>query len=265
MMNVTSTQRGDPNTPIFQMLWDYVRSEHEGVLLSPHLPVMCAFLTHVTFCAPFLLLDLLAGFSRRVAAWRISAKEKPPPVGAWFRCLRKVALRYLVVVLPVSALLQMAWSPPRLPERSPSSWQLFVDVFACFLLFDSLFFFWHLCMHRIPWLYRNVHQQHHQHHVPFALQAQDASISELLSLLFLARISARLVNCHPMSEILFHILNTWLAVEDHCGYDLPWALHRLVPFLGGAPHHHAHHRRHNVNFAPYFTHWDQFFGTYNVG
>ncbi|XP_057687764.1 cholesterol 25-hydroxylase [Corythoichthys intestinalis] len=264
-MNVPSTQRGEPCGPILQSLWDYVRSEHEGVLLSPHLPVFCAFLTHVAFCTPFLVLDLLAGFSRRFRAWRIYAEEPLPPFRAWLKCLWKLAVQYLTVVLPVSALLQMPRCPLRLPGRSPTSWQLFVDVFACFLLFDSLFFFWHLSMHRFPWLYRNIHQQHHQHRVPFALQAQDASTSELLSLLLLARISAFLVNCHPMSEILFHILNTWLAVEDHCGYNLPWALHRLLPFLGGAPHHHTHHRRHNVNFAPYFTHWDHIFGTYSEG
>ncbi|XP_077378305.1 cholesterol 25-hydroxylase-like [Festucalex cinctus] len=253
-----------PCGPMLQSLWDYVRSHHEGVLLSPYLPTFCAFLTHVAFCAPFLVLDLLAGVSRRVRSWRIPAGEPPPPpLLAWWKCLWKVAVQYLTVVLPATAVLQMAKSPAKLPERSPSNWQLFVDVVACFLLFDALFFFWHLCMHRFTWLYRNIHRQHHQHRVPFALQAQDASPAELLSLLLLAQLSARLANCHPLSAILFHVLNSWLAVEDHCGYDLPWALHRLLPFFGGAPHHHAHHRRHSVNFAPYFTHWDRLFGTYS--
>lgn len=115
-----------------------------------------------------------------------------------------------------------------------------------------------------PWLYRKVHQLHHQHHVPFALAAQDASGAELLSLLLLALISAQLVGCHPLSEAVFHLINTWLAVEDHCGYDLPWALHRLLPFLGGAPYHQTHHGLHNCNYAPYFTHWDHLFGTYQA-
>lgn len=115
-----------------------------------------------------------------------------------------------------------------------------------------------------PWLYRKVHQLHHQHHLPFALAAQDASGAELLSLLLLALISAQLVGCHPLSEAVFHLVNTWLAVEDHCGYDLPWALHRLLPFMGGAPYHQAHHGLHNCNYAPYFTHWDHLFGTYQA-
>lgn len=114
---------------------------------------------------------------------------------------------------------------------------------------------------RIPWLYHNVHHIHHQNRDPFALAAQDSSISELLSLQTLAFISAMLVGCHPFSEILFHLVNTWMAVEDHCGYDFPWALHRLLPCFGGAPHHLAHHQHFKGNFAPYFRHWDYIFGT----
>lgn len=114
---------------------------------------------------------------------------------------------------------------------------------------------------RFPWLYRNIHQLHHQHRLPFALAAQDASSYELLSLLLLAMTSAWVVGCHPLSEAVFHLLNTWLAVEDHCGYNLPWATHRLLPFMGGATHHQVHHILYHGNYAPYFTHWDQLFGT----
>lgn len=118
------------------------------------------------------------------------------------------------------------------------------------------------CASRTPWLYRHIHQFHHQHRQPFALSAQDASAPELLSLLLLAMASAWLVGCHPLSETVFHLANTWLAVEDHCGYDLPWALHRLLPFMGGAPYHQDHHVLFRGNYAPYFTHWDRLFGTY---
>lgn len=107
-----------------------------------------------------------------------------------------------------------------------------------------------------------MHRQHHQQQTPFALAAQDASWAELLSLLLLALASAHLLGCHPLSELFFHLLNSWLAVEDHCGYELPWAPSRALSFLGGAPHHQAHHGLSAVNYAPYFTHWDQLFGTY---
>ncbi|KAF3696151.1 Cholesterol 25-hydroxylase [Channa argus] len=249
------------DAPVLQGLWDSVRAGQEQLLLSPYLPASCAFLMHVTLCAPFLVLDVLGSVCQRVRSWRIEAGS-PPSLRRWYDCFGRLLYRYLTTVLPATALFQTALRSPTFPVQAPSCWQLFVQVFACFLLFDALFFIWHLSMHRFSWLYRKIHQHHHQHHIPFALAAQDASSAELLSQLLLALTSAWVVGCHPLSEVVFHILNTWLAVEDHCGYNLPWALHRLLPCMGGAPYHQAHHSLHSGNYAPYFTHWDKLFGTY---
>ncbi|KAM3610335.1 uncharacterized protein V6R79_002456 [Siganus canaliculatus] len=262
-MNVnTDHVNDDPHQFVLQVMWDYLRAEQQQI--PPYLPASYAFLTHVLLCAPFLALDSLASVSQRVRLWRIAAGSGPPPcLQRWMDCFWRVLCRYLVVVLPVTVLVQVARSPV-LPVLAPSCWQLFVEVFACFLLFDTTFFIWHFSMHRSPGLYRRVHQLHHQHRVPFALAAQDSSSLELLSLTLLALSSAWAVGCHPLSEAFFHLINSWLAVEDHCGYDLPWALHRLLPCLGGAPFHQAHHSLHRVNYAPYFTHWDHLFGTYHA-
>ncbi|XP_072290115.1 cholesterol 25-hydroxylase [Eucyclogobius newberryi] len=250
---------------LLQGLWDFVRAGQEEVQMSLYLPACCAFLTHVLLCAPFFILDLLSRVSPTIRAWRIDPHTVPAPgPRRWLECLWRVAGRYVTVVLPVTALLQCVLRGPGLPERAPSCHRLCVEVIACVLLFDALFFAWHFCMHRFPWLYRHVHMEHHRNKPPLALAAQDASGWELLSLLLLALVSARLVRCHPLSEALFHLLNCWLAVEDHCGYDLPWGLNTLVPGsgLGGAPFHQAHHAKQNRNYAPYFTHWDLLFGTY---
>lgn len=263
-MNAPSTDHGVACAPVLQRLWDHVRAGQEEVLLSPYLPASYAFLTHVLLCAPFLALDAVGSVSQGVRQWRISAGSGPPPsLRQWLDCFWRVLRRYLTSVLPATALFQ-ALRSPALPELAPSCWQLFVEVVACLLLFDTLYFIWHLSMHRIPWLYHNIHQLHHQNKVPFALTAQDASSSELLSLLLLALSCAWVVGCHPLSEAFFHLINSWLAVEDHCGYDLPWALHRLLPCMGGAPFHQAHHTFHSGNYAPYFTHWDHLFGTYRA-
>ncbi|KAM9858160.1 cholesterol 25-hydroxylase-like protein [Aulostomus maculatus] len=248
--------------PVLHSLWRYVRAGQEEVLLSPFLPACCALLTHLLLCAPFLALDALAAFCPLIRSWRLAAGSgPPPPLSRWWGCFLGLLHRYLTAVLPATALFQTLRSP-ELPEQAPTCWQLFVEVLASFLLFDTLFFIWHFFMHRVPWLYRSIHQQHHQHQMVFALVAQDASAIELLSLLLLALTSAWAVGCHPLSEAFFHLLNSWLAVEDHCGYNLPWGVHRLLPCLGGAPHHQAHHSRHSGNYAPYFTHWDRLFGTY---
>ncbi|XP_047448195.1 cholesterol 25-hydroxylase-like protein [Mugil cephalus] len=258
-MNETTTEDA---APILQGLWEYVKAGQEDVLCSPYLPASCAFLTHVLLCAPFLVLDALGSVCQRIRSWRIAAGSGPPPsLRRWFKCFLRVLYKYTCAVLPATAFFQSLRSP-KLPELAPSCWQLCVEVTACCLLFDTFFFIWHYTMHRTPRLYRSIHQEHHQHHVPFALAAQDASSAELLSLLLLALSSAWLTGCHPLSEVLFHLLNSWLAVEGHCGYNLPLALHRFLPCVGGAPHHQAHHSLQSCNYAPYFTHWDHLFGTY---
>ncbi|KAL6114688.1 uncharacterized protein ACO6RY_05389 [Pungitius sinensis] len=250
--------------PLLQGLWEHVRSGQEDILLSPYLSASFAFLTHVLLCAPFLALDVLGGFCLRVRSWRIAAGSGPPPSPRrWLDCFWRVLWGYATTILPATALVH-ALRSPALPALAPSCWRLFAEVFASLLLFDTVFFICHVAMHRVPWLYRNTHQLHHQHHTPFALAAQDSGSLELLTLLLLSLGSAWAVGCHPLSEATFHLLNTWLAVEDHCGYELPWALHRLLPGVGGAPHHQVHHNVHSVNFAPYFVHWDVLFGTYRA-
>ncbi|KAI3371843.1 hypothetical protein L3Q82_006721 [Scortum barcoo] len=279
----------EPHAPVLQGLWESVRAAHEEVLLSSYLPASYGFLLHVLLSAPFLALDALCGVSRRVRSWRIaSGSGSQPSPRRWMECFRRLLCRYLTTVLPATAVIQ-SLRTAALPELAPSCWQLFVEVSACLLLFDTVYFIWHLSMHRgtqviqyvtsiklegallsaqtkerVCWLYRNIHQLHHEHRVPFALAAQDSSAFELLSLLLLAQGSAWLVGCHPLSEAFFHLINSWLAVEDHCGYDLPLALHKLLPCLGGARYHQAHHNFHSGNYAPYFTHWDHLFGTYRA-
>lgn len=249
---------------VLQGLWDYVRAGQKDISGSLYLPASCAFLTHVFFCVPFLALDALGSVCQRVRSWRIASGSGPPPsLRRWSDCFWGVFYKYLTTVLPATALFQSLRSY-KFPELAPTCWQLFVEVVACFLLFDMLYFMWHYSMHRVPWLYRSIHQMHHQHRLPFALAAQDSSPAELLSLLLLALSTVWVVGCHPLSELFFHLLNSWLAVEDHCGYNLPWALHRLLPCLGGAPFHQAHHSLQSGNYAPYFIHWDQLFGTYRT-
>ncbi len=147
-MNAASSGNATAHAAVLQELWEYVRAEQEEILLSPYLPAFYAFLTHVLFCTPFLVLDALSSVCPRVQLWRIAAGSGPSPsLQRWFDCFWRVLYKYLTVVLPATALLQKLRSPA-LPELAPSCWQLFVEVFACFLLFDMFFFIWHFSMHR---------------------------------------------------------------------------------------------------------------------
>ncbi|XP_072565059.1 cholesterol 25-hydroxylase-like protein [Paramormyrops kingsleyae] len=246
---------------LLQPMWDSFLL-HRHILRSPFLSAILAFCVHLLFSAPFLFLDALARHVSAVHRYRISSSgSEPVCLRRWLDCFGRILLRYIGIVLPASAVLQRLRTP-YFPPAAPSCAQMLLEVGLCLLIFDTLFFIWHVLMHRVPWLYVWVHRDHHLNRDTFALAAQDASISELLSLKALAVVTAAAVGCHPLSEIVFYLLNIWLAVEDHCGYDLPWALHRLLPGFGGAPFHLAHHQRNRGNYAPYFKHWDKLCGTF---
>ncbi|KAG9333052.1 hypothetical protein JZ751_013837 [Albula glossodonta] len=260
-MNGTCELTVLPQAPLLQPSWDYIRRRQE-FLLSPYLPACMAFLGHLFLCAPFFVLDVLGRRWSVLNRYRISVNsENPVSFSRWFECILRIFWNYLTCILPATALLHK-FRTPNLPVLAPTCAQVLWEIAVCLLLFDAFFFFWHMSMHRVSWLYHRVHRTHHQNQDTFALVAQDASWAELLSLQMLALSSAALARCHPLSEILFHLLNTWLAAEDHSGYDLPWALHRLLPMFGGAPFHQLHHQKFRGNYAPYFKHWDWLFGTY---
>ncbi|XP_018617888.2 cholesterol 25-hydroxylase-like protein [Scleropages formosus] len=260
-MNGTCQLRLAPAGLALQPAWRLVLRRRD-LLCSPHLPAALALAAHLLLSAPYLVLDVLGERWPGARRFRISeGGSRAVCLRRWFECLGRVLLKYLTAVFPVTALLHHLRSPA-LPALAPSCVRALLEVLSCLLLFDAFFFAWHVLMHRVSWLFVWVHRQHHHNRDTFALVAQDASAIELLSLQLLAIFSAALVGCHPLSEVLFHLLNIWLAVEDHSGYDLPWALHRVLPCFGGAPFHLAHHRRYRGNYAPYFRHWDWLFGTY---
>ncbi|XP_027024523.1 cholesterol 25-hydroxylase-like protein [Tachysurus fulvidraco] len=254
------------DAPLLQNIWDGIR-ERSCVRTAPLLGACVAFSFHVLLSALFLGIDVLGPRVPWITRYRIHGK--PVSLRVWFCCLARISWKYALCVLPLSAC--MGYAETRFGfaqhERlvtataAPSLFVACTECFSCLLVFDTFFFVVHYTVHRNPWLFRIFHQSHHVNTHPFALMALDSSVVELVSQQVLAVWSTVVVGCHPVSEILFHLLNIWLSVEDHCGYDFPWALHRILPCFGGAPFHQAHHQRVTGNYAPYFTHWDLIFGT----
>ncbi|KAM4525386.1 cholesterol 25-hydroxylase-like protein [Odontesthes bonariensis] len=245
---------------LLQPLWDSILG-HAALLRSPFFPVLFSLSAYLACCLPFLLLDALSG---RWALLR-SYKLQPQSSVGWASvrsCLALVLYNHLVLVLPVT-LLHWHLRPVLLPQEAPALPRLLAQVLVCLLLFDFQSFVWHLLHHKVPWLYRNVHKVHHTYTSTSALTAEYSGPWETLSLGLFAAANPLLLGCHPLTELAFFLLNIWLSVEDHCGYDLPWATHRLVPLglYGGARHHDLHHLKSKYNYAPYFTHWDRLAGT----
>ncbi|KFO23289.1 cholesterol 25-hydroxylase [Fukomys damarensis] len=246
--------------PLLQPLWDRVRT-WEALVQSPLFPVIFAIVTYLGFCLPFVVLDFLCPRVPALRRYKIHP-DFSPSARQLLPCLGQTLYQHLVFVFPVT-LLHWVCSPALLPPQAPELLQLLRDLLLCLLLFDAEFFAWHVLHHKVPWLYRTFHKVHHQNASLFALATQYMSVWELFSLGFFDLVNVRLLRCHPLTVLTFHVVNIWLSVEDHSGYDFPWSTHRLVPFgwYGGVAHHDLHHSQFNCNFAPYFTHWDKILGT----
>ncbi|XP_078497136.1 cholesterol 25-hydroxylase [Lissotriton helveticus] len=246
---------------LLQPLWDLVRGE-EAWLRSPFFPVLFSFLVYIGFCVPFLALDLLSSKVPALRRYKMQP-QRSPTAGVLLACVLHTVYNHVVFIFPVTVA-HWYWRPASLPSEAPGLLRLLLDLAACLLLFDFQYFLWHVLHHRVPWLYKTFHKLHHTHTATFALSTHYSSAWETLSLGLFAGACPMLLKCHPLTEMAFFVLNIWLSVEDHSGYDLPWSTHRLVPFglCGGPPHHDLHHMKFKSNYAPYFTHWDKLLGTY---
>ncbi|XP_055976924.1 cholesterol 25-hydroxylase [Sorex fumeus] len=245
---------------LLQPLWDRLRT-HGALLQSPLFGVIFSITTYIGCCLPFVVLDVLSPWVPALRRYKIHPDFTPSP-RQLLPCLWLTLYQHVVFVLPMT-LLHWTGRPSLLPAEAPELLELLRHIVLCLLLFDTEFFLWHVLHHRVPWLYRAFHKVHHQNTSSFALATQYMSFWELFSLGFFDIVNTKLLQCHPLTVLVFHVVNIWLSVEDHSGYDFPWSTHRLVPFgwYGGVAHHDLHHSRFNCNFAPYFTHWDKILGT----
>ncbi|XP_029376977.1 cholesterol 25-hydroxylase-like protein [Echeneis naucrates] len=254
------TQSDSTETFFLQILWDRIR-EKQSFVSSPCFPVVFSLTVYLGCCFPYFCLDLLSSRLALVRRFKIQTQSKVTWAATW-RCLWKVIRSHVCFIFPLSV---VHWylKPPLSPRMAPAVLVVVRDVLACLLLFDMQYFFWHLLHHKVNRLYHIFHKEHHFYTATFSLATEDTSFWELLTLSFFATLNSALLNCHPLTEMLFFVINMYLSVEAHSGYEFPWSPHRLVPFglYGGAQHHDLHHLKFKVNYAPYFTHWDRLFGT----
>uniref|UniRef100_UPI00398E4E0D cholesterol 25-hydroxylase-like protein 2 n=1 Tax=Pristiophorus japonicus TaxID=55135 RepID=UPI00398E4E0D len=253
-----------PEESLLQPLWDYLRHRHQDSLRSPLFPVIFSISAYFSFCAAFMALDLLALRCPAINSYRIHP-EQPVTRDKLLKTLGLTCYNHLVFILP-AATAQWYWRPPiPLPAEAPALSELLVGMLSCTILFDFQCYIWHLLHHRIRWLYTTFHAVHHEYCEPFSWVTQCLSAWELISVGFWTTLDPLLLQCHCLTAWAFMLVNIFISVDDHCGYDFSWSLHNLVPLrlFGGSLKHDAHHQKPATNFAPFFSHWDWIFGTHS--
>lgn len=140
-----------------------------------------------------------------------------------------------------------------LPALAPSSRRLALELVASFVIYDALFYLFHLTLHIAP-LLKTWHNPHHTHSEMHPQITNQLSIFERLGLVLLANFSLNIIGAHVLTRTLFVPLFVWLLVEIHCGMDLPWGYEKVLPhgWAGGARKHALHHASGRRGLEPFF-------------
>eukprot|EP00527_Entomoneis_sp_CCMP2396_P004807 CAMPEP_0198138288 /NCGR_PEP_ID=MMETSP1443-20131203/1702_1 /TAXON_ID=186043 /ORGANISM="Entomoneis sp., Strain CCMP2396" /LENGTH=434 /DNA_ID=CAMNT_0043799999 /DNA_START=96 /DNA_END=1400 /DNA_ORIENTATION=+ len=132
------------------------------------------------------------------------------------------------------------------------------------LIYDILFFCGHFLMHKIPFLYRNVHAKHHISKEVRACDIVRLSIGEEVLEVGFSIIALNVLGVHPVARSIYNMVITFLLTELHCGFDFPWTPQNVVPFglATGSRRHHYHHRIGKHYYQKFFFHVDRIFGLF---
>ena len=141
-----------------------------------------------------------------------------------------------------------------LPLTAPSSRRLALELIGSLVVYDVLFFLFHLSMHVLPGL-KAWHRPHHTHGEIHPQITNQLHALERLGLVLLANFSLNIIGSHVLTRTVFVPVFIWMLVEIHCGLDLPWAYDKVLPsgWSGGARKHAAHHKEGSSGLAPYFN------------
>jgi len=144
------------------------------------------------------------------------------------------------------------------PEFSTVCGQIFAGLF----LYDFFFWFGHVAMHKLsPEVYRFTHGKHHINAEVRASDTVRLTMFEEVVDVMCSIAALRLLHAHPISRSLYNIVITFLLVELHCGYDMPWSPQNLFPqVFSGSRRHHVHHRSGRVYFGKFFRWMDDLAG-----
>lgn len=139
-----------------------------------------------------------------------------------------------------------------------------MKIFVAFLFIDTWQFVLHYAMHYFPAMYKKFHSRHHQLYVPYAFGALFNHPFEGFLLDTLGTgIAMLLTQLTQRESIVLYTLATMKTVDDHCGFVLPLDPFQWV-FPNNAVYHDIHHQEWGLKFnyaQPFFTFWDNLFGT----
>jgi sterol desaturase/sphingolipid hydroxylase (fatty acid hydroxylase superfamily) len=174
-------------------------------------------------------------------------------------------LNAIAASVTTGLLLKTVWSqcgPGGILDPFRGSWLIFP---LSFLVLDCYLYFWHRCMHKIPFAWK-FHQVHHSDSWMNISTAYRFHILEVLASHLPRVVVIWLFGIPPAAFWLYEVILTAELVFHHSNWALPWRWDRLISQVFVTPHfHRIHHgqefERSGCNYGSLLTLWDRLFGS----
>ena len=251
------------NKDALASLWHIFREDFGDWCSHPVFPVILGISTYLLSTIPYLIIDFW--FPSAFAKYKLQPNFTVTWRESVYPAVKYTIRNNILWILPVS-IIQVMFAPYLpLPEKAPTVWELFRDVWLCLVLFDIEYGLVHWLMHSWRWLYRVVHSKHHEYRATHSMVTQYLHPAELLAIGLMSQLTPIILGCHPLTSWVWEVLSVVISVEAHSGYDFPFSFQNWIPFFGGSRHHDLHHVRPKSNYFPLLTWADKLFGTYYDG
>ncbi len=179
---------------------------------------------------------------------------------------------FTVVIFAVSGALALeAWERGHTRvylDIAEYGWPYFFLSVALLALTHETYFYWtHRWLHH-PRLFKRFHGVHHDSVNPspwasFSFHPVEAVIQAVI-----LPVMVLLIPAHPAAILILLTLMTVLGVINHTGYEFypkNFATHPVWRYVISATHHQMHHEKFKGNYGLYFTLWDRWLGTEDLG
>ena len=199
--------------------------------------------------------------------YRIERRESESFDWPLFReCLADVCIGHFLIrplALPILYVFFQKFCVP-FDDPLPSFGRVCVQMFWCMWIDDTYFYFAHRLCHSVPWLYKNIHKQHHRFRKPVGISVEYAHPVEDIFVNTVGTVLGPLIlGCHYCSFILYTLLKLWQSIEAHSNYSFPFpfSFWSFVESFDCARAHDFHHSHNVGNFGGTTMFWDWLLGT----
>ena len=255
---ITSIIYNERSDNLIQFIWNYLRKtkfvKHDS--FEPILSVIAFFI----FINGFRILDQ---YCPSIHKYKLNySSNKPIKIANdYFFGMGYEFMAVFWYLFPI-CFYDIIYPRRKLPINGPSWIEVITHLSFGIFLYDFIFYWIHLSLHKFKYLYK-LHGRHHEWKGKCLRASETVRHSFIDATMQVTTniIVQNIGNKHPFIRLLHNIFIIYFLVETHSGYDLPWFLHNICPYLfGGSIRHNIHHQRGDVYFHQFFKYLDDWFG-----